>query len=55
MVVEARVRDGAHDRARLVGRAVVDDPELEGAECLGQHAPDGALERRRAVVGREDD
>ncbi len=49
------VLDPLEQRRRPVGRAVVDDHQLEVGELLVEHAPDGALERARAVVRRQDD
>src|ERR1043165_535825 len=43
------------DRARAVGRAVVDDEELEVAVGLREDAVDGARNPALAVVHRQDD
>lgn len=44
-----------HDCGSVVGGAVVDENDLPIGECLGLNGFDGAGQKRRAVVGRDDD
>jgi hypothetical protein len=52
---DPRVLDGRQPRRRVVGRAVVDDDDLELDPAFAEHGVEGVGEELPPVVGRDDD
>src|SRR5690606_26977466 len=50
MVADPRVGETVDDLGRAVGRAVVDDHQLEIVQALAEYAVDGGLDESRVVV-----
>ena len=54
-VLDTALPVGFDDFGSVVGRAVIDDDDLVGRQCLGEHRIEGTVEEVGAVVGGDDD